>query len=56
MCPALLNASDFVRAAAMVWEEPVALMMARRVCLHIGWDRVSKTVDARDSLLTRKLK
>lgn len=52
MCPALWNASDFVRAAALVLEEPVALMMARRVCLHIGWDRVSKTLDARDSVVS----
>lgn len=42
------NASDFVRAAAFVLEEPVALMMAGRVSLHIDWERVAKTLGVRD--------
>ncbi|KAM0714591.1 hypothetical protein Q7P37_009887 [Cladosporium fusiforme] len=52
MCPAMWNASDFVKAAALVLEEPVALMMAGRVCLHIGWDRVARALDARDRVVS----
>lgn len=52
MCPALWNASDLVRAAALVLEEPVALMMAGRVCLHIGWDRVARAMDVRDRVVS----
>ncbi|KAM0714557.1 hypothetical protein Q7P37_009853 [Cladosporium fusiforme] len=52
MCPAMWNASDFVKAAALVLEEPVALMMAGRVCLHIGWDRVARALDVRDRVVS----
>lgn len=48
MCPTLWDASEFVKAAALVLEEHVALMMAGRVCFHISWDRVSKSLDAKD--------
>lgn len=48
MCPTLWDASDFVRAASSVLEERVALMMVGRVCFHISWDRISKSLDAKD--------
>lgn len=46
------NASDFVKAVALVLEEPVALLMAGRVCLHIGWDCVARALDVRDRVVS----
>lgn len=48
MCPSLWETSDLARAAAIVLEEPVGLMLVGRVCLHLGWDRVARAISARD--------
>lgn len=48
MCPTLWDASAFVKAAALVLGEHVELMMVGRICFHISWDRVSKSLNAKD--------
>lgn len=52
MCPKLWDASDYIKAAALVLEESVALMMVGRVGFHISWDLVSKSLDARDRIVS----
>jgi hypothetical protein len=50
MCPSLWNASDLTKAAALVLEEAVSLMLVGRICLHLSWDRVSRATTARDRI------
>lgn len=52
MCPKLWDASDYIKAAALVLEESVALMMVGRVGFHISWDVVSKSLDAGDQAVS----
>jgi len=46
--PDLWDTSDLTKAAALVFEEAVTLMLAGRVCLHMSWSRVSGATTARD--------
>lgn len=48
MCPSLWDASDLTKAAALVLEEEVGLMLVGRIRLHLSWDRVSRAITARD--------
>lgn len=48
ICPSLWDASDLIKAAALVLEEAVGLMLVGRVCLHMSWDRVARAISARD--------
>lgn len=52
ICPAVWNASNFVKAAALVLGEPTALLVAGRVCLHIDWDLVRRKLGARDKAMS----
>jgi hypothetical protein len=50
MCPSLWDASDLTKAAALVLEEEVSLMLVGRIRLHLSWDRVSRAITARDRI------
>jgi hypothetical protein len=50
MCPSLWDASDLTKAAALVLEESVGLMLVGRIYLHLSWDRVSRATTARDRI------
>jgi hypothetical protein len=40
--------SDLTQAATLVFKETVSLMLIGRVCLHLSWDRVSRTITSKD--------
>jgi len=42
------DTSDLIQAATLVFKETVSLMLVGRVCLHLSWDRVSRTITSRD--------
>ena len=42
------DTSDLIQAATLVFKEAVSLMLVGRVCLHLSWDRVSRTITSRD--------
>lgn len=42
------DTSDLMQAASLVFQETVTLMLVGRVCLHLSWDRVSRTITSRD--------
>jgi hypothetical protein len=42
------DTSDLTQAATLVFKETVSLMLIGRVCLHLSWDRVSRTITSKD--------
>jgi hypothetical protein len=49
------DTSDLIKTAALLWGEEVSPMLIGRVCLHLSWNRVSRTMTARDRVTSLKV-